>query len=108
MRPVRAGQLRHKITIQAIAATRDAAGGQATTYTDGDVVWGAIRPLNGRELFTARSVAADVTHEITIRRYEGLTPKMRFSHDSRYFNIEHIRNIEERDRLMIVLCKEAV
>lgn len=106
MKPAKAGQLRHRIAIQTIDTTRDAVGGQATSYTTVTTVWGAIRPLNGREVFNAQAADADVTHEITIRHYSGLTPKHRLYHDSRAFNIESIRNIEERDRLMICLCKE--
>jgi len=106
MRPVRAGQLRDRIAIQTLDTTRDAMGGQPTSYTTVATVWGGIRPLNGRETFSAQAADADVTHEITIRRYEGLTPKHRLYHDSRAFNIESIRNIEERDRLMVCVCKE--
>ena len=106
MKPVSAGELRHRIAIQTIDTTRDAIGGQATSYTTVETVWGGIRPLSGREAFNAKAADADVTHEITIRRYEGLTAKHRLYHDSRAFNIDSVRNIEERDRLMICLCKE--
>lgn len=108
MKPVAAGDLRHRIAIQTIDSTRDSLGGQATTYTTVKTVYGAIRPLNGREIFNAQAANADVTHEVTIRHYSGLTPKHRLLHDSRAFNIESVRNIEERDRMMVLLVKEVV
>lgn len=108
MKPVQAGDLRHRIAIQTLNTTLDSMGGQPTTYTTVATVYGSIRPLSGRELFTAQAADADVTHEITIRNYSGLTPKHRLLHDSRAFNIESVRNIEERDRMMVLLVKEVV
>jgi SPP1 family predicted phage head-tail adaptor len=106
---LRAGLLRHKLAIQS-ASTTDGTLGKAQTvsYATVKTVNGDIRPLTGREFVNAKANDAQVTHEITIRYYEGLTPRHRFLFGTRIFNIEQIRNIEERNRMMIIMVKEDV
>jgi head-tail adaptor len=59
----------------------------------------------------AARVDADVTHEVRIRYRDDLTPSHRFVFDNdtnRVLNIVSIRNVEERGRELIVMCKEDV
>lgn len=106
---MRAGKLRHRLTLQSPTGAVDATfGGQTHAYTDTATVWGSVEPavLMGREQFAAAQLQAELTHRITIRYRAGVTPKMRVSWDSRTFDIEQVVNVEERDRELHLLCRE--
>lgn len=63
---MRAGDLRHRITIQS-------QGSPANPFATGDswntviIMWAKIEPLTSKEVFQAGQVAMKVTHTITIR-----------------------------------------
>ena len=109
---MRAGSLRHPVTIQSATETRDAAGGVTKTWADVSDRWAEVKPISGREYLNADRVRADITHVIVIRNYSGLTSKHRIKFtdngSTRYFNIESVRDMEERDRMMQLFCKEDV
>ena len=46
---MRAGRLRHRVTIQSITEAADTYGDIAGTPTNGDIVWASVEPLVGRE-----------------------------------------------------------
>lgn len=106
---MQAGRLRHRIEIQ-VASTADGSfsKSQSVNYSTVTTVWGEIRPLTGKEFVHGRANDAQVTHEVTIRYYSGLTPRHRLKFGTRIFNIVQLRDIEERNRMMIVLVNEDV
>jgi SPP1 family predicted phage head-tail adaptor len=72
------GQLRHRVTIQRLdESTRDAAGQVVPAWVDVATVFAAVVPVSGRELFASQQVQANVTHKVTMRHREGVTPKQR-------------------------------
>ena len=111
---MRAGKRRHHLTIEQETEVRSDAGSPVNVWdevTPFAIVWGAISPISGREQMTA-TVTADVTHDITIPYLKGLTPKMRikYQHSAgdtvRIFAIVSVRDIDERNREMRLLCRE--
>ena len=93
---MRIGLLRKRITIQSETQTTDSAGGYTLGWTDVAVVWGAIQPLNGREVFAASDLQGRVTHRVTIRPPAvTVTPDMRLLWNSRIFNIHSVQNVDE-------------
>ena len=109
---VRAGLLRHRLTFQTATETRDAQGGVTKTWVDTVTVWGDVAPIRAREYLNADQIRADITHQVIIRQYPGLTTKqrMKWTDDGtdRYFHIESIIDMEERDRKLQIFCKEEV
>lgn len=104
---MRAGTLRHRITIQSVTETpRDAAGGVADTWGTYATAWASVEPLRGREFVEAAKVTAEVTHKITLRHRSGVTAKMRVSWDNRTFDILAPMNTNELDRELVLLVKE--
>lgn len=103
---MRAGKLRHWITIQTRTDTRDSYGEPISTWTTFDQVWASIEPIAGREYFASKETRSQSTHRMRIRYRSGITTKMRISWDSRLFDIESILNTEERDRELILMCVE--
>ncbi len=74
---MRAGDLRHRVTIQQLTTTRDAEGVTTETWTNVATVWAAVEPLQGREYFQAQAVNAEVTTRVRIRYRAGIVPTMR-------------------------------
>lgn len=110
---MRAGDLRHRVTFQAKTATEDSFGEQLPTWIDQFTVSAAIEPLSGRELFAAQSVQSEVTHQITVRyRSEFASPRaiaaMRIAYGNRLFDVHAVMNVDERNRMVIVMASEGL
>lgn len=104
--PACAADLRHSITIE--SASESNVGGEVQrTWSTLVSARAKIEPLRGRELFNAAAITPEVTHKITLR-YPGqtITPKMRVLFGSRYFGIEFVQNLEERNFWLVLMCKE--
>lgn len=99
---LRAGDLRHRITIQSRTTSRGSKGDIPETWSDfAPNVPAAIRPLSSRELIAAANVQSSTSHEITIRYMPGITAAMRAIYNGRIFNLGPPINTEERN---IELC----
>ena len=114
---MRAGTLRHKVTIQRLDGTLDAAGVENQTWVDVATVRAAIEPLRGDERFTAQQEVAQVTTRIRMRFLkDSVVAKMRvqfidLAQDpdlTRLYDILAVINVGQRDREMHLMCKETV
>lgn len=105
---IKAGALRHRVTLQSAAETPDGGGGFTTAWSDVATVWAAIEPLKGTERLRAEQLENPVTHRVTIRHRAGVTAKMRVAFGARVFNIRAVINPEERNRRLELLCEEGV
>jgi len=105
---VNIGKLRHRVTIQNKVTLPDGYGGVTSTWQDVATVWASVEPLNGRELYAAQQVKAELTHRIRIRYMSGIKPEMRIVFDNRSFDIEAIIDPEERHESLELLCSEVV
>lgn len=103
---MRAGELRYFITIQQRSVTRDDFGAESATWSTFSSVWAKVSPLSGREMEHAQAIHSDTTHQVTIRYLAGVTPEMRIQHDSRTLEILSVRNIDERNIQLGLLCRE--
>lgn len=103
----RAGELRQRVTVEVAAQTRNAQGGFIETFMPEGDRYAKIEPLSGREFFEAQRVDSDITHQITMRNYSGLTTSHRITYGSRTFNIESVINTDERDWKTVVMCRES-
>lgn len=105
---MRAGQLRHLITIEDATESQDEYGEPDLTWSMYTTAWAKVEPLSSRETVEARSVYQERTHRITMRHQDGITPNMRVNWDGRLFDIEGVRNVEERNRMLELNVKEVV
>ena len=111
---MRAGALRHLIDIEPNTIAVDANGDRTETWTSVHQCWASIETGNGRELFAARQVVADLTHTIRLRFVIGLTPAMRVKYVDqktqavRYFDIKSILNPDERDEMLTMQAVEVL
>lgn len=84
---MKAGSLRHKITIQENAALNDAAGSQKPVWVDVYSVYAAIKPLSGRELIVSQAENSEISVRIVIRYRAGITASMRIVYQNTIYAI---------------------
>ncbi len=70
--------------------------------------WADIRPLRGEKLALFQQAQGQVTHEISMRHTTKITADMRAKMGSRYFSIQSVINVNERNRELLLMCKEGV
>jgi SPP1 family predicted phage head-tail adaptor len=105
---MKAGKLRHRLTLQNKTKTRDEYGAETEGWVDVATVWAAIEPLQGREYLAAQQIQADVTHRITIRYRADIRPAMRGVLGARAFDITSVIDPEERHQELQLMAVEVI
>jgi len=100
---MRAGRLRHRLSLQQQTQVQDAYGGFTTTWTTVATVWGAIEALRGKESFEVGQTNSEVTARVVIRYgdlWAGLdnTWRVTDAHSGVKYDIESVIQPEERSR----------
>ena len=103
---MKAGKLRHRLSLQSGTESQDDYGQVTETFAEFAEVWGSITPLRGLELIHAQQVQSEVTHKCFIRYNSSIDTKDRIVFGSRTFEIMSILNADERDVYQEVWCKE--
>lgn len=105
---MRAGRLRHRVTVQRATDSIDQYGDQTPTWTALGTVWASVEPLSGREYFAAAQMQSEINARVTLRPISGvtITPKDRVKFGTRYFDVQSVINLEERGRELQLLCVE--
>lgn len=108
-RRIRAGLLRHRVTVQEVSSTGVNAYNEPTeAWVPFAEVYAQVDDLTGNELQRANQVHADATALVRMRRLEGFTPDMRIVHGSRTLNPVAIIGDETGQRTHDILCSEEV
>lgn len=100
------GSLRHRLLLERSERTGDEGGGASEVWVEEAALWAALRPLTGEERVTADRIAGRVSHEITLRYRQGVTPAMRFRAGARVFHIGAVIDVDERHAWLKCLCIE--
>lgn len=103
---MRAGQLRHQVTIERPQITRDTAGGEVTTWLPIATVYAGVETLSGREWVTANAAGGELSHRVRMRYFAGLESTDRLTYAGRTFHIEAVLNTDERNVELVVMCRE--
>jgi SPP1 family predicted phage head-tail adaptor len=98
--------MRNRLNIQTVTNTRSDNGGFTQTWATAATRWGRIEPMQGKEGERAAQTHTFATHKVTMRWYDGLTNTMRLLFGTRAFGIIESLNIEERNRVHVLLVKE--
>lgn len=86
---LRAGNLRHRVTIQQPGTTRDPNTGESIPgWVDVATVWASVEPLSAREFIAASATQSKVSARIVMRHRADVTAGMRITHRGRLYNIE--------------------
>lgn len=105
---MRAGELRHRVTIQQMQDTQNEYGEPVKEWVDVVTVWASIEGLRGREYFEAQQTMAQADHRIKIRYMDGIKPTMRIVYGTRIFSIQSVLDPDGRRRELHLICKEQV
>lgn len=103
---MQAGKLRHRVELHSASTDRSDYGEQTETWSKYDTVWASIEPLQGRELMHAQQISAEITHLARMRYNSSAATEHRVIFGARTLEIISIINPEERNREMVLMCKE--
>lgn len=101
----RAGQFRHKITIQSVVNAAGSGGGISETWSTHSVAYAKIVNKGGKEFQGAGKVTGETTHEFWFRQdvqKSDVTKLMRVSFGGRVYDITAAPRVIEPDRVWIV------
>ena len=105
---MKAGALRHRITIQRKLLGVDGFGGPSPTWETIASVPASIEPLQGREFISAQAVQSEVTGKIRIRYRPDVVAANRLLFGSKVYNVLSVINTEERNRELVFMVSEGL
>lgn len=86
---MKAGQLRHRVTLQTLVPSQDATGQPGTTWSDTALLWADVRYVSG--ISTIKNDADVSLTKASIRlRYTACQSGQRVLHEGRVFAIEAV------------------
>ncbi|EDM47758.1 phage head closure protein [Marinobacter algicola] len=101
---MRAGKLRHRITIQKPAQVQDPTTGEmGPGWETVKSVWAEKRPSSAREFKQSQAGQSEITGEFQIRYREGIDATMRILHKGKVYNIEGVLEDNESGRQWLTL-----
>ena len=105
---MRAGRLRHRVTIKTKSVTRDDYGQETITWTTYATVWGSVEPLSGREYEAGQQIDMAVDTRIRIRYLAGVTPTMQVTCGSHTYDIQSVIQKQLKTIEMQLMCREVL
>ena len=101
------GKLRHRITLQRFTKTRNDFGEVIEDWEDVGKCWAEVKPVSGKETFTAQQFVAEATHEVWMRFRKDIKARDRvIDHHGNILDIQAPLDIGGRGRLLKLLCKQ--
>lgn len=105
---MRIGELKKRIEIQTPTKVSDGMGGFVLSFSTMATIWGSLWPISASEQIQSMQPGMIVTHRIRIRYRSVLRPDWRLKYGNRYFNIVSILNPNTANKMLEILCKEAI
>lgn len=103
---MRAGRLRHTLTIEQPSDAQGSGGDITTTWSTYASVRGELNAVRGGEEFRGHQVHAEADSRLEIRYLAGVTPKMRVTFGSRVFDVLWAGDVEGRGRRLHLDLRE--
>lgn len=118
---MRSGGMRHRVTIEEVTEGRNSFGEVTKTWGTYATRWASIEPVSGREYFQAKRENTENDVRIRLRwdrRMTEVTTKMRVTYgypileespertQTRVFDIEAVLNLREKNREVVLMCRE--
>jgi SPP1 family predicted phage head-tail adaptor len=101
------GELKHRAVIQAVMRVPTASGQPTKTWRTLTTVWAKVEPISGREYMLAQQAQSEVTAKITVRYNAIFTSDLRVVVNGKTYEIESVINLDEANRYLELMCKEA-
>ncbi|MGH6770075.1 MAG: phage head closure protein [Xanthobacteraceae bacterium] len=103
-----AGELRHRLVLEAPVETPDGAGGVTRSFAVLATLWAKVTPVSVRERMEAAARGATVTHRIVIRFRDDVTTRHRLRAGARIFRIVALRDQDGRGLFTTIDAEERV
>lgn len=106
---MKAGKLRHRVSIEAPVTTPNSSGGQnvnAWLPIPGGQVWADVQPLSSREIYQNGVMSQSSSHTVTIRYLVGVHAGCRILHDGRRFLVSGVKLDERFNEFLEITCEE--
>ena len=104
---MKAGKLRHKITVQKVTETLSGFGEPVQTWATFKTLMASVETTGGREFEALAQTHGELSHLIKTRYSSGITSKMRVIFKGRTLQIiAPPSNIGETSRTLKILCQE--
>lgn len=100
------GRLRHRLVLEELSTSGDGGGGVADEWEEVATLWAGLSPTRGFEENRGGKPEAQMGHKVLIRYRADLVSTMRFREGARIFEIQAIRNVDERSAYQEVRCVE--
>lgn len=105
---MRAGLLRHVITLRTRTNAANTMGEPIPTTSSVATCRAQIIPLSGTETDDTGQPVGLVTHEVRIRYQTGLSPIYQAVYGSRVFDVVTVLTKDERNHEVSLMCKEVL
>jgi SPP1 family predicted phage head-tail adaptor len=103
---MKAGDLRHRVTLQQPQVTANAIGEEYATWVDVATVWGAVEPATGSWYYQGQQGESKVDGRVRIRYRSDVLPTWRVKFGARYLSIVSILNPNERNKETVIMYTE--
>lgn len=88
---MRAGGLRHRVTLQRPEHTQDPVTGEMTpSWVDVAKLWAGVEPVSVNQFVSAATSQSKVSARIVIRYRAGIDSTMRILHRDKIYNVEGV------------------
>ncbi len=106
---IRAGSLRHPVSILKNTPTQNAVGESVDSFAPIASVRASIVGAKGSgEVMIGSQVNARARYVVTMRYFAGLSTEHRLQYGTKTFDINDVNDVEERHRKMVLACSELV
>lgn len=107
---MKAGTLRHRLTLERKATWTDAMGARHSDWKVTAQHWGRVRALSNREVEggAAPGISTETDYEATLRWPVELAPGDRLRFRGTILDVLSIVDAQERRRSVTVLCREVL
>lgn len=102
---MRAGHLRHRLTLERRVQAPNGTVGIDTSYSAVAVVWGSVEAVRGGVYIAALQVGEGPTHRIQIR-YRSLTDFDYITEGARRFRVRDVRDTDGRRQWLDINAEE--
>ena len=102
---IEAGKLWYEISIEQRGDTRNTYGESVASWSEYLATYADMIDLSGAELEIAQQINSNITTKIITRWDSGIRATMRVLMDGEYYNIVSVDNVDERDKIMVLLCE---
>ncbi len=101
-----AGSLRERVTLETRLGNRDTLAGATGQYAYAGEAWAALSPLISGSLTQADSLRAMPRWKVTMRKREGIDPRVRLIWRGKYLAVRSVISDPQEPAQMVLTCEE--